>query len=195
MTSPTPAKRRGQAIAGALAGVAVIAVLIAIFVGVKVSGSDDDKTPAAAPAPASAAAPAPASAEPEPQPTAAKPAPVDTPPALAKQPVVKGGTGTVDKLKVTELVAGTGPAVQKGQTVTANYVLVSYKTGKVVDSSWSRGEPFSTPIGTGAVIQGWDQSIPGQKVGSRVQIDVPAALAYGPQQGDLRFVVDILAAQ
>jgi len=51
-----------------------------------------------------------------------------------------------------------------------------------------------TPIGVGKVIQGWDQAIPGQRVGSRLQLDVPAALSYGDQYGDLRFVVDILAA-
>ena len=41
-----------------------------------------------------------------------------------------------------------------------------------------------TVIGVGAVIQGWDEGIPGQKVGSRFQLDVPAAMAYGDQQGD-----------
>jgi peptidylprolyl isomerase len=78
--------------------------------------------------------------------------------------------------------------------VTANYKVVNYKTGALIDSSWKSGQPFSTPIGVGQVIKGWDEGIPGQKVGSRIQIDVPEALAY-PGQGDLRFVVDILAAQ
>ncbi|XVU22056.1 FKBP-type peptidyl-prolyl cis-trans isomerase [Actinoplanes sp. CA-054009] len=190
-------KRRSQAIGGAVAGVAVIAVLVAVFVTVR-SGDSDDTTPAAA-APTSAAAPAeaaPTEAVPTetaaPAPTAAK---VETPAALAKEPEVKAGKGKLSKLGITVLVPGTGPAVQKGQTITANYKLVSYTTGQVIDSSWSRGEPFSTPIGVGAVIKGWDEGIPGQKVGSRVQLDVPAALAYGEQQGDLRFVVDILAAQ
>ena len=193
-------KRRGQAIAGAVAGVAVIGVLTAVFFGVRAGGPDD--APTAAAAPVASAAPAPSAAEAPPSaaevpPSAAAPAPggVETPPALTKQPQVKAGTGKVSKLTVTELIKGTGPVVQAGQTVTANYVLVSYQTGQVVDSSWSRGEPFSTPIGAGRVIQGWDQGIPGQKVGSRIQLDVPAALAYGEAQGDLRFVVDILAAR
>ncbi|MCY1144436.1 FKBP-type peptidyl-prolyl cis-trans isomerase [Actinoplanes sp. Pm04-4] len=192
------AKRRSQAIGGAVAGLAVVAVLVTVFVTVR--GGDPE--PAAQPAapPASAAAPTEQQAVPsEPAAPSAEaapqPAPVDTPPALSKEPVVKGGTGTVKDLKVTALVPGTGPAVKAGQTVTANYVLVSYKTGQIIDSSWQRGEPFSTPIGTGRVIEGWDKGIPGQKVGSRVQIDVPAAMAYGDEQGDLRFVVDILAAQ
>lgn len=192
--SVAAAKRRGQAVAGALAGVGVVAVLVAVFVGVRAGGSEEpDQAAGAAPTAAGEPAPQPSSAAPEP--TAPQPAPVDTPAALSKQPVVKAGTGTVRKLTVTPLVAGRGPVVRAGQTITANYVLVSYKTGEVIDSSWQRGEPFSTAIGTGAVIKGWDQGIPGQKVGSRIQLDVPAALAYGPQQGDLRFVVDILAAQ
>ncbi|WP_245923252.1 FKBP-type peptidyl-prolyl cis-trans isomerase [Paractinoplanes atraurantiacus] len=188
-------KRRGQAIGGAVAGVAVIAVLVAVFVTVRSGDDDANGTAPAAAAPTSAAAPAEAAQPTEtaaPAPTAAK---VETPAALAKEPEVKAGEGKLTKLDVTVLVPGTGPAVQKGQTITANYKLVSYTTGQVIDSSWSRGEPFSTPIGVGAVIKGWDEGIPGQKVGSRVQLDVPAALAYGEQQGDLRFVVDILAAQ
>jgi len=194
---PAAAKRRAQAVAGALAGVAVVAVLVAVFVGVRAGGSGEPDAKAAAPP----AQQQPTTAAPEPEEESehesepAQPAPVNTPPALAKQPVVKGGTGTVKKLTVTPLVQGSGPAVKAGQTVTANYVLVSYKTGQLMDSSWQRGEPFSTAIGTGAVIKGWDQGIPGQKVGSRIQLDVPAALAYGPQQGDLRFVIDILAAK
>lgn len=190
------AKRRSQAVAGAVAGVAVIAVLVTVFVTVR-GGSDKPaaQQPAAAPPPASAeAAPeAPPSAETPAEPDA--PAPVNTPPELSKEPVVKPGTGKLTDLKVTPLVAGRGPAVKAGQTVTANYVLIGYSTGQVIDSSWQRGEPFSTPIGAGRVIEGWDKGIPGQKVGSRIQIDVPAAMAYGEEQGDLRFVVDILAAQ
>ncbi|MEU8818285.1 FKBP-type peptidyl-prolyl cis-trans isomerase [Actinoplanes sp. NPDC048796] len=192
-------KRRSQAIGGAVAGVAVIAVLVAVFVTVR--SGDDDKNSAqpAAAAPTSAAAPAEA-APTEAAPTeAAPPAPtaaqVETPAALAKEPEVKAGEGKLSKLNVTVLVPGTGPAVKSGQTITANYKLVDYATGQVVDSSWSRGAPFDAPIGVGRVIKGWDQGIPGQKVGSRIQIDVPNALAYPEQGKDLRFVVDILAAQ
>jgi peptidylprolyl isomerase len=188
------AKRRGQALAGALAGLALVIVLTVVFFVVKANKSD--KPAAASPQPAAAAtSPAPAEAPPSAEPTAPQPANVNTPPALSKEPDVKGGKGTVSKLAVTTLVPGTGAAVQKGQTITANYKLVSYKTGQVLDSSWSRGQAFSTPIGVGAVIKGWDDSIPGQKIGSRIQIDVPAALAYGAEQGDLRFVVDLLAAK
>jgi peptidylprolyl isomerase len=74
-------------------------------------------------------------------------------------------------------------------------------TGKEFDSSWKNNQPASFAIGVGQVIKGWDQGIVGQKVGSRVQLDIPKDLAYGdnPQSADvagpLRFVVDILKAQ
>ena len=61
--------------------------------------------------------------------------------------------------------------------------------------------PASFAIGVGQVIPGWDQGLVGVPVGSRVQLDIPAELAYGadgPAQGKpagpLRFVVDILGA-
>ncbi|GIM96766.1 FKBP-type peptidyl-prolyl cis-trans isomerase [Paractinoplanes toevensis] len=198
-SSGESAKRRGQAVAGALTGVAIVVVLAVVFFVVR-NNDDNDKTPVAGSAPAAsqpAAAPTEAAAPTAEAPTApAQPsaADVNTPAALSKEPDVKAGKGKLTKLAVTVLVPGTGPAVAKGQTVTANYKLISYSTGEVLDSSWSRGEPFTTQIGVGAVIQGWDQGVLGQKVGSRVQLDVPEALAY-PGKGDLRFVVDILAAQ
>ena len=194
------AKRRGQALAGALAGLVVVIVLFAVFFGVK-AGSNDKPAPAAAPPAAAASQPAeepsaePTQADPQAQASPPAAANVKIPAALSKAPTVKAGKGAVPKIKITPIVQGTGPVVKKGQTLTANYVVATYKDGKVVDSSWTRGQPFSTPIGVGQVIPGWDNSIPGQRVGSRLQIDVPAAQAYGPQQGDLRFIVDLLAAQ
>ena len=196
-TAPTgpgdTAQRRRQALAGAIAGAAVVVILVIVFIAVKAHKSD--KSPvASAPVAAAPSAAAPSEAAPsEPAPSKA-PVAVKTPAALAREPVVTaGGKNALTKLVVTPIVRGTGPKVQKGQTVTANYKLVSYQTGKVLDSSWQR-QPYVTAIGVGQVIQGWDQAIPGQRVGSRLQLDVPAALGEGDQLGDLRFVVDILAA-
>jgi peptidylprolyl isomerase len=191
-------KRRSQAIAGGLAGGLVVVVLAIVFFVVR-SGSDD-KEPAASGgvAPSIAAPSAVASAE-----TAPSEAPVAAgsdgaagtlPPGLATEPEIKAGTDSpLKKLVITELVKGAGPVVKSGQTVTFNYKLIPYKGGAVIDSSWNRGQPFTSPIGAGRLIPGWDQGIPGQKVGSRIQLDVPAELGYGDQ--DLRFIVDILDAK
>jgi peptidylprolyl isomerase len=191
------ARRRGRAIAGALAGVAVVAVLVAVFVGVKVAGDDEPASPAAAAKPSGAPA-----SEAPPQDTQ-QPQAVQTPPALAKRPAVRpGGSKKLTKLKVTTLVKGTGPKIRAGQQITVNYVLASYKTGKELQASWDNGQPLEPfQIGSGAVIKGFDQGLVGVPVGSRVQLDIPADLAYGdpaPEgrpSGDLRFIVDVLAAQ
>ncbi|MFC4020945.1 FKBP-type peptidyl-prolyl cis-trans isomerase [Micromonospora sp. GCM10011542] len=188
------AKRRRQAWAGGLAGLAVVAVLITVFVLV---GQGDDKpaNQAGATPSASAAAPDAAGAPPAPQ------LPAGADPALASKPTVQAGKGELKKLTVTPLIKGTGPAVKKGQTITTNYVGVFYKDGKEFDASWKTGQPASFPIGVGQVIPGWDQGLVGVTVGSRVQLDIPAELAYGSDAsggrpaGPLRFVVDVLAAQ
>src|SRR4051795_3321917 len=159
------AQRRRQALGGAVAGVAIVVILVIVFIAVK--AHKPDKSPAAS-APVAAAPSAAAPSEPAPSgPAPSQPAPaaVKTPAALAKEPAVTaGGKAALTKLVVTPIVKGTGPKVQKGQTITANYKLVSYRTGKVLDSSWQR-EPYVTAIGVGQVIQGWDQGIPGQRVG------------------------------
>ncbi|GIF03773.1 FKBP-type peptidyl-prolyl cis-trans isomerase [Actinoplanes siamensis] len=182
-------KRRSQAIAGGVAGALVFAVLVVVFFVVRSGG--DEQPSATSAATTSSAAPV----EPAPVGSSAPAAASGSLPAeLSKEPDVQPGTGgPLTKLVVTELVKGAGPVVKSGQTVTFNYKLIPYKGGSVMDSSWSRHQPFTSPIGVGSLIQGWDQGIPGQKVGSRIQLDVPAALAYKDQ--DLRFVVDILAAQ
>ncbi len=194
VTTTDAAKRRGQAVAGVVAGLAIVLVLVAVFVLVKNDKSDKSQvaSPAASAQPSGAAQPAgEPSAEQPPAPTQ-----VSLPPGLDKAPVVKGGgTAKLTKTLVTELVKGTGATVKAGQTITVNYVLVQYADGTPIESSWTSGQPFSTPIGVGKLIKGWDQAIPGQKVGSRLQLDIPAADAYGPSKGDLRFVVDILDAK
>ncbi|WP_436519726.1 FKBP-type peptidyl-prolyl cis-trans isomerase [Actinoplanes sp. HUAS TT8] len=165
-------RRRGQAILGGAAGVLAFAALVTVFVVVR-SGGDDKPAPTTNAAVTASATPS---------------------PDLSKEPDVPAGTGgPLTQLVITDLIEGTGPVVRSGQTVTFNYKLIPYKGGAVIDSSWSRGRPFTSQVGAGRLIPGWDQGIPGQKVGSRIQLDVPAELAYKDQ--DLRFVIDILSAQ
>src|SRR5262249_8976041 len=140
-------------------------------------------------------------AQPSQPPASRVPMPEGADPALATRPEVKAGTGTLSKLTVTPLIRGKGPAVKAWQTITVNYVGVSYKSGEEFDASWNRPERFSFRLGAGNVIPGWDRGLVGATVGSRVQLDIPADMAYGdnPQggrpAGPLRFVVDVLAAQ
>ncbi|MER5458845.1 FKBP-type peptidyl-prolyl cis-trans isomerase [Micromonospora sp. NPDC002389] len=192
------AKRRRQAWAGGLAGIAVVAVLVTVFVIVGQRGGDDapDEFASSPSAPADAPAdPGAPGAPPAPQ------LPEGADPALGTKPTVSAGEGELTKLTVTPLIEGTGPAVTAGQSITTNYVGVLFANGEQFDSSWDRGEPATFPIGVGQVIEGWDKGLVGVKVGSRVQLDIPAEQAYGTDgaggrpAGPLRFVVDILAAQ
>ncbi|MGH2886120.1 MAG: FKBP-type peptidyl-prolyl cis-trans isomerase [Solirubrobacteraceae bacterium] len=121
---------------------------------------------------------------------------------MSTKPTVTVPTGPAPtKLVTKDLVTGTGQTAQAGDTVTVNYVGVLYKTGKEFDSSWSRNQPFTTPLASGSVIPGWVQGIPGMKVGGRRELIIPASLAYGakgspptiPPNSPLVFVVDLLS--
>ena len=112
---------------------------------------------------------------------------------------VKPPTGLVANV----LIQGTGATVAKGQTLLMQYTGVDWNTGKNFDSSFTRKTAFTTAIGEGAVIPGWDQGLVGKHVGDRVLLVIPPALGYGSQgqsqagiggTDTLVFVVDIVAA-
>lgn len=106
------------------------------------------------------------------------------------------------------LIEGKGEEVKKGQTVYMQYSGAAWKPNegkpeaKLFDSSWKTGAPFTTQIGAGQVIKGWDDGLVGKKVGSRVLLVVPPELGYAdqakgadlPKNSTLVFVVDILGA-
>lgn len=108
-----------------------------------------------------------------------------------------------DATEPTELVAqtlieGEGDPLEAGDIVLMHYTGWLWD-GTQFDSSWG-GTPFLTAIGTGQVIQGWDQGLVGKTVGSQVLLVIPAELGYGeqgsggrvPPNATLIFVVDIL---
>ncbi|GGN64750.1 hypothetical protein GCM10010112_25280 [Actinoplanes lobatus] len=183
-------RRETLSVAGAAAGVLALVVGLIVWIGSTSSPSSSPTASTSTDAGVDAAATSPAF----------PPLPPGADAALGTKPSVSKGTGAVTELKSTTLVEGTGAAVQSGQTVDVNYVGVTYADGEEFDSSWSRSEPFSFQVGAGNVIKGWDQGLLGAKVGSRVQLDIPADLAYGEKPsggqpaGTLRFVVDVLAA-
>src|SRR3954470_9208160 len=103
-------------------------------------------------------------------------------------------------LQVRDVVQGNGKVAESGDTLSMQYVGVSWSTGQEFDSSWSRGkEPSKFKLGAGMVIPGWDQGLVGMRVGGRRQLVIPPNLAYGPQgqppaiapNETLIFVVDL----
>ena len=124
------------------------------------------------------------------------------PPALSKQPVVTVPKGPAPShLVVKDLIKGTGQPAQPSKTITVNYVGVLYKSGTQFDSSWSRNQPFTTPLQYGSVIPGWVKGIAGMRVGGRRELIIPPSLGYGkrgsppsiPANATLVFVVDLIS--
>jgi FKBP-type peptidyl-prolyl cis-trans isomerase len=121
------------------------------------------------------------------------------PAALRTKPKVvipKGKPPT--KLVVKDLITGTGPAATASSTVDVQYVGELYANGKQFDASWNdgSGQPVSLPLS--GVIPGWQQGIPGMKVGGRRELIIPASLGYGataqakiPANSALVFVIDL----
>jgi peptidylprolyl isomerase len=102
------------------------------------------------------------------------------------------------ELVVQPLITGTGAAVEAGQNITIQYSGWLWD-GTAFDSSWENGTPLSTSLSN--LIQGWQQGLVGQPVGSQVLLVIPPDLGYGdedtasiPGGSTLIFVVDILTA-
>ncbi len=121
------------------------------------------------------------------------------PAALKTKPTVSIPSGPPPKkLVVKDLVKGTGAAATPSSTVNVQYVGELYKGGKQFDASWNdgSGQPVSLPLS--GVIKGWQQGIPGMKIGGRRELIIPPSLGYGataqskiPANSTLVFVIDL----
>jgi FKBP-type peptidyl-prolyl cis-trans isomerase FkpA len=95
-------------------------------------------------------------------------------------------TGTPPPYSQTDLVVGTGVAAISGNQVTVAY------TGWLYDAARPEGKGtqfetnagFSFRLGTGSVIRGWDQGVPGMRVGGQRRLVLPPDLAYGNRSPD-----------
>jgi peptidylprolyl isomerase len=123
------------------------------------------------------------------------------PAALKTKPKVSIPKGPPpSKLVVKDLIKGTGAAATASSTVNVQYVGVLYKNGKQFDASWNdgSGQPVSLPLS--GVIKGWQQGIPGMKIGGRRELIIPPSLGYGstaqskiPANSTLVFIIDLHA--
>ncbi|WP_072687165.1 FKBP-type peptidyl-prolyl cis-trans isomerase [Rhodococcus marinonascens] len=103
-------------------------------------------------------------------------------------------------LAINDLVVGEGAEAVPGGTVEVHYVGVDFESGEEFDSSWNRGESIHFPLR--GLIKGWQDGIPGMKVGGRRQLTIPPELAYGLAGAGhqlsgktLVFVIDLLDAK
>ena len=99
-------------------------------------------------------------------------------------------------LVITDLVIGDGAEAVPGGRVEVHYLGVDFENGEEFDSSWNRGESITFPLN--GLIAGWQEDIPGMKVGGRRQLVITPALAYGESGGHrlagrtLVFIIDLL---
>ena len=84
-----------------------------------------------------------------------------------------------DGLRVVDLKVGTGTTAAKGMNAEVQYT--GWLTdGTSFDSSRNPGRTtFTFQIGQAQVIGGWDEGIPGMKVGGKRKLIIPSDLAYG----------------
>lgn len=124
--------------------------------------------------------------------------------------------GSVKKLQVTDLEAGSGAAAKVGDCLVVKYDGMLASSGKVFQEDFDQPSGLAFPLGRGQVIPGWDQGLVGMKVGGTRRLVIPTALAYGaagscntpdptnpqkcvdyaiPPNADLVFVVKLLRIQ
>jgi peptidylprolyl isomerase len=152
---------------------AVLAVAAIVFASITTLGGDDTVSGSAAGLPAVTAN--------------AGEAPTITPP-----------TGTPPAtLQSQDIIVGSGTEVLPTSTLTVHYTLMTWSNGSLVESSWSSGQPATFPLS--GVIAGWQEGLPGAKVGGRRLLVIPADKGYGPNGSGpigpnetLIFVVDII---
>jgi peptidylprolyl isomerase len=114
-------------------------------------------------------------------------------------PTITPPTGAAPAtLQTQDIIVGTGTEVQPTSTLTVHYTLMTWSNGALIESSWSGGQPATFPLS--GVIAGWQEGLPGAKVGGRRLLVIPADKGYGPNGSGpigpnetLIFVVDIIA--
>lgn len=126
-------------------------------------------------------------------------APPDAPAAVSEPAVL-----------VTDVVAGVGDEALPGMNLIVHYTgwlhdpAAKDQRGRKFDSSRDRGQPLSFLLGAGRVIRGWEQGLPGMKVGGTRRLVIPPSLAYGargagngviPPHATLVFDVELLAVE
>jgi FKBP-type peptidyl-prolyl cis-trans isomerase FkpA len=106
----------------------------------------------------------------------------------------------------TDLVVGTGAVASAGNRVTVSYTGWLYDTGKPngKGNQFDSNGSFQFNLGAGQVIRGWDQGVPGMRIGGQRRLLIPPELAYGsgspdptriPNNATLLFEITLLQVQ
>ena len=82
-----------------------------------------------------------------------------------------------DGLIIEEIKIGEGAECPADATVVMHYRGSLASDGTVFQSSYDSGKPIEMPLSN--FIKGWQEGIPGMKVGGKRRLTIPAELAYG----------------
>ena len=118
---------------------------------------------------------------------------------MGEAPTIGAPSGTPPTtLESKDIVVGSGAEVAATSTITFHYTLMTWSNGALIESSWNSGAPATFPLSQ--LIVGWQQGIPGMKVGGRRLLVVPPDLGYGAQGSGpvgpnetLIFVMDVVS--
>jgi peptidylprolyl isomerase len=120
--------------------------------------------------------------------------------SLTKPVIEAQGGQPPTELVIQDIVVGEGAEAKPGDSVEVHYLGVEFSSGDEFDASWNRGASIEFPLQ--GLIQGWQDGIPGMKVGGRRQLTIPPEQAYGPAGGGHRlsgqtlvFVIDLLGVK
>ena len=102
-------------------------------------------------------------------------------------------------LVIEDIEIGEGKEVKEVGEIVVHYT-GWLADGIKIDSSVDRKTPFTFSLGKGMVIKGWDEGVPGMKVGGKRKLFIPAELAYGdkgagetiPPNSSLIFEIELL---
>lgn len=105
----------------------------------------------------------------------------------------------VNELIIEDVVIGDGGECPEWATISAHYTGAVCKTGDIFQSSKDMGRPITFSLNE--VIAGWQEGVPGMKVGGIRRLTIPHSKAYGaqspskniPKYSDLVFDIELIA--
>ncbi|MEY4229420.1 MAG: hypothetical protein RLZZ362_269 [Actinomycetota bacterium] len=111
-------------------------------------------------------------------------------------------TPNATDVDIDDLVDGSGPQIESGQTAAMHLIAFRADTGEQIASSWESGALQPVPYLDGQTLPGLLEGMAGLQVGTRRQLQIPFAQAFGeegnaefglPASTDLILVIDVFS--
>jgi FKBP-type peptidyl-prolyl cis-trans isomerase len=117
-----------------------------------------------------------------------------------------GGSGTApsqatstDAVGIEDLVVGTGATAASRDAVTFHSIGM-LTDGFRFENTYTRDQPHTILLGSAQLIAGFDQGVPGMRIGGKRRLTVPPSLGYGdkvagpiPPNSTLIYEIELLS--